>query len=148
VRVRNDGSFAEARLEPISGPLVAALIDEIPALAVLGSQTAGGLEISGAAELRVKESDRIAALAANLRAMGARVEERPDGLRVDGAQRLRGADIETRGDHRIAMAFAVAGLAASGETRIREAECADVSFPGFYAALGGVSESSGAESRR
>jgi len=102
---------------------------------VLGSQTAGGLEVSDAAELRVKESDRIARLASNLRAMGAEVDERPDGFRIPGGQHLRGARIETHGDHRIAMAFAVAALVARGETEIAGAECADVSFPGFFRAL-------------
>jgi 3-phosphoshikimate 1-carboxyvinyltransferase len=125
-------------LPPIHGALAAALIDEIPVLSILGSQVAGGLEIADARELRVKESDRIAAVAGNLRAMGAEVEERPDGLLIAGEQRLRGADIATEGDHRIAMAFAVAGLAADGETRIHDAECADVSFPGFFGMLKNV----------
>jgi 3-phosphoshikimate 1-carboxyvinyltransferase len=134
--------FADAALlkglPPIRGALAAALIDEIPVLSILGSQMAGGLEIADARELRVKESDRIAAVAGNLRAMGAEVEERPDGLAIAGGQRLRGADIVTAGDHRIAMAFAVAGLAADGETRIHDAECADVSFPGFFEMLENV----------
>ncbi len=82
--------------------------------------------------MRVKESDRIAAVANNLRAMGAEVDERPDGMTVRGGGRLRGAEIVTRGDHRIAMAFAVAALSAQGDTRIVEAECADVSYPGFF----------------
>jgi 3-phosphoshikimate 1-carboxyvinyltransferase len=107
-------------------------------LAVLGSQAEGGLEISDARELRVKESDRISALSTNLRAMGVAVEEKPDGLSISGGRSLKGADIVTQGDHRIAMAFAVAGLAARGETRIHEAECADVSFPGFWDALKNV----------
>jgi 3-phosphoshikimate 1-carboxyvinyltransferase len=114
---------------------VASLIDEIPVLSVLGSRTAGGLEISDARELRVKESDRISALAANLQAMGVEAVEKPDGLLIPGGQRLQGADIITRRDHRIAMAFAVAALSARGETRIHDAECADVSFPGFWEAL-------------
>ena len=139
LRVRHSPALLENRLKPIRGELVAALIDEIPVLAVLGSQVAGGLEISDARELRIKESDRIAALAVNLRAMGAEVEEKPDGLNIRGGQQLRGADIETRADHRIAMAFAIAGLVASGETRIHQAECADVSFPGFWQALPKIS---------
>jgi len=134
LRVRYDPAFRAGKLPVIRAELTAALIDEIPALAVLGSQ-AGGLEIRDAGELRIKESDRIAAIAANLRAMGAEVEEHPDGLTVAGSQRLKGAEIETHGDHRIAMAFAVAGLVASGATRILRAECAAVSFPGFYEAL-------------
>jgi 3-phosphoshikimate 1-carboxyvinyltransferase len=125
-------------LPPIRGARAAALIDEIPVLSILGSQVAGGLEIGDARELRIKESDRIAAVAGNLRAMGAEVEERPDGMVIGGGRRLRGADIVTEGDHRIAMAFAVAGLAADGETRIHDAECADVSFPGFFETLRGV----------
>jgi 3-phosphoshikimate 1-carboxyvinyltransferase len=134
LRVCYDPAPLRESLPPIAGELTAALIDEIPVLAVLGSQS-GGLVIRDARELRVKESDRIAAVAANLRAMGAQVEEHPDGLTIAGRQRLHGAEIETHGDHRIAMAFAVAGLAACGVTRVHDAECADVSFPGFYEAL-------------
>jgi len=137
LRVRHSPALLERRLPAIRGSLAAALIDEIPVLAVLGAQ-AGGLEISDARELRVKESDRISALATNLRAMGAGVEEKPDGLVICGGRHLHGADIDTRGDHRIAMAFAVAALSARGETRIHDAECADVSFPGFWAALQNV----------
>ena len=138
LRVRYSPRLLAGALPPIAGAETAALIDEIPVLAVLGSQAAGGLEISDAGELRVKESDRIAAVAANLAAMGARVTEKPDGLVIAGGARLRGADIATRGDHRIAMAFAVAALAAQGETRIHAADCADVSFPGFWDALRSV----------
>ena len=138
LRARYGARFLQGALESIRGAAVAALIDEIPALAVLGSQTAGGLEVSDAAELRVKESDRIARLASNLRAMGAEVDERPDGFRIPGGQHLRGARIETHGDHRIAMAFAVAALVARGETEIDGAECADVSFPGFFEKLAGA----------
>jgi len=121
----------------IEGDVIAQLIDELPAIAVLGPYTEEGIEIRNAAELRVKESDRIAALAENLRAMGAKVEERPDGLRVEGrsAGRLHGAEIEPRGDHRMAMAFAVAALGAEGDTTIRDAECAGVSYPDFFATL-------------
>ncbi len=121
----------------ISGELTARMIDELPMLAALAPCTEQGIEIRGAAELRVKESDRIAALAENLRRMSAQVEELPDGLRVAGraAGRLRGAQIDSRGDHRIAMAFAVAALGAEGPTAILNSECAAVSFPGFYQAL-------------
>jgi len=135
VRIQWRPAFLAGALPPVRGNLVAALIDEIPVLSVLGSQVTGGLEVSEARELRFKESDRLSALARNLRAMGAEVEEMPDGLKIPGGQRLRGADIDTRGDHRIAMAFAVAGLVAHGETRIHAAECAGVSFPGFFDAL-------------
>ncbi|MBN2321227.1 MAG: 3-phosphoshikimate 1-carboxyvinyltransferase [Acidobacteria bacterium] len=138
LKVRCSPELVEGRLPPIRRDRVAALIDEIPVLSVLGSQTAGGVEICDAGELRIKESDRISAIAENLRSMGVAVEEKKDGLNVPGGQRLRGADIHTRGDHRIAMAFAVAGLSAEGETRIHDAECADISFPGFWAALRAV----------
>jgi 3-phosphoshikimate 1-carboxyvinyltransferase len=119
----------------IAGRDAAALIDEIPVLAAIAPYTMGGMEIHDARELRVKESDRIAAIAANLRAMGAQVEERDDGLKIPGGQTLRGAEIDSLGDHRIAMAFAVAALRAEGETRIREAEAAVISYPGFFDAL-------------
>ena len=119
---------------------VPGLIDELPVLAVLGTQAEAGLGFHGAQELRVKESDRIAAVAENLRRMGAEVEEFPDGLRVQGKQRLRGAEIECHGDHRIAMAFAVAGLVAEGTTVIRDSACVDISFPGFFDVLGSVVE--------
>lgn len=119
----------------IAGADSAALIDEIPVLAAIAPYTAGGVEIRDARELRVKESDRIAAIAANLRAMGAQVEERDDGLKIPGGQTLRGAEINSLGDHRIAMAFAVAALRAEGETQIRGAEAAVISYPGFFDAL-------------
>jgi 3-phosphoshikimate 1-carboxyvinyltransferase len=121
----------------IEGDTIAQLIDELPAIAVLAPFTEQGIEIRNAAELRVKESDRIAALADNLRRMGADVEERPDGLRVGGRSsgRLHGAEIDPRGDHRMAMAFAVAALGAQGDTTIRDAECAGVSFPEFFSIL-------------
>jgi 3-phosphoshikimate 1-carboxyvinyltransferase len=126
----------------IEGEQIPLVIDELPMLAALGPFTEEGIEIRDAAELRVKESDRIAALAENLRRMGAKVEERPDGIRVEGrkAGRLRGAEIDPRGDHRIAMAFAVAGLAAEGTTVIRDADCAAVSFPAFFEELNRLAE--------
>lgn len=122
----------------IDGPIVANLIDEVPILAVFGTQTESGIEIRDAGELRVKESDRIAAVAENLRRMGADVEEFEDGLRV-GPSKLKGAVIDTYHDHRIAMAFAIAGLFAEGETEIRGAETAAVSFPEFFDVLSSVS---------
>jgi 3-phosphoshikimate 1-carboxyvinyltransferase len=126
----------------IAGEQIPLIIDELPMLAALGPFTEEGIEIRDAAELRVKESDRIAALAENLRRMGATVEERPDGLRVEGrrAGKLRGAEIDPRGDHRIAMAFAVAALAAEGPTVIRDAGCAGVSFPTFFQELSRLAE--------
>src|SRR5580765_7334468 len=110
----------------IEGAEIPLVIDELPMLAALGPFTEEGIEIRDASELRVKESDRIRALAENLRKMGATVEERPDGLKVGGrsAGKLRGAEIEPHGDHRIAMAFSIAGLAADSPTTIRDAECA------------------------
>jgi 3-phosphoshikimate 1-carboxyvinyltransferase len=119
----------------IAGADAAALIDEIPVLAAIAPYSKDGMEIRDAKELRVKESDRIAAVAANLRAMGAQVEEREDGLKIPGGQKLRGAEIDSFGDHRIAMAFAVAALRAEGETRIRHADAAVISYPGFFGAL-------------
>jgi 3-phosphoshikimate 1-carboxyvinyltransferase len=126
----------------IAGEQIPLVIDELPMLAALGPYTETGIEFRDAAELRVKESDRIAALAENLRRMGARVEERRDGLRVEGrgAGKLQGAEIEPHGDHRIAMAFAVAGLAAEGATVIRDADCAGVSYPTFFDDLSRVAE--------
>jgi 3-phosphoshikimate 1-carboxyvinyltransferase len=116
----------------VEGDQIPLVIDELPMLAALGPYTEQGIEIRNAAELRVKESDRIAAT----------VEERPDGLRVEGrgAGKLRGAEIEPHGDHRIAMAFAVAALGATGATVIRDADCAGVSYPAFFDDLDRVSE--------
>jgi 3-phosphoshikimate 1-carboxyvinyltransferase len=119
----------------IAGADAAALIDEIPVLAAIAPYTKEGIEIRDARELRVKESDRIAAVAAGLRAMGAKVDEREDGLKIPGGQKLRGAEIDSLGDHRIAMAFAVAALRATGETKIRRADAAVISFPEFFTAL-------------
>jgi 3-phosphoshikimate 1-carboxyvinyltransferase len=119
----------------LSGADSAALIDEIPVLAAIAPYTSDGIEISDAHELRVKESDRISAVASNLRAMGAEVEERDDGLKIAGHQKLHGAEIESFGDHRIAMAFAVAALRAEGETVIRGADVAGISYPAFFETL-------------
>ena len=118
----------------IEGDAIAQLIDELPAIAVLGPYTEQGIEIRNAAELRVKESDRIATLAQGLQRMGARVEEFPDGMRVEGrgAGKLRGSKVDPQGDHRIAMALAVAGLGAEGDTVIQDAGCVAVSFPEFF----------------
>lgn len=127
--------YGELRGAEISGALSAALIDELPVLAAIGPYTTNGIEIRDAKELRVKESDRIAAVAANLRAMGAVVEEREDGLRVPGNQKLHGAELPSFDDHRIAMAFSVAALRAEGDSLIQGADAARISFPEFYTAL-------------
>ncbi len=119
----------------ISGELAAALIDEIPVLAVLGAVSDQGLAVRDAKELRVKETDRIATVVENLRRMGVSADEAPDGFTVPGRQQFRGATVDSFGDHRIAMAFAVAALRAEGETVIENAEAASVSFPSFYELL-------------
>jgi 3-phosphoshikimate 1-carboxyvinyltransferase len=128
------------RSTEISGALAAQLIDELPVLAAIGPYTSGGIRIRDAKELRVKESDRIALVVRNLRAMGAEVEEFEDGLDVPGGQQLHGAVIDSGGDHRIAMAFSVAALRAEGETLIQGAESAAISFPEFFTLLDLVAE--------
>jgi 3-phosphoshikimate 1-carboxyvinyltransferase len=125
-------SFAPVVGGAIEGDVAAALIDEIPVLAILGAVSEKGLEVRDAKELRVKETDRIATVLDNLRRMGVEAEELPDGMKIPGKQKFRGARVDSFGDHRIAMAFAVAGLIADGETVIENAEAASVSFPGFY----------------
>jgi 3-phosphoshikimate 1-carboxyvinyltransferase len=116
----------------VSGALAAQLIDELPVLAAIAPYTSGGIRIRDARELRVKESDRIALVVKNLRAMGAEVAEFDDGVDVPGGQTLRGATIDSGGDHRIAMAFSVAALRAEGETLIQGAESVAISFPEFF----------------
>ncbi|MBZ5515112.1 MAG: 3-phosphoshikimate 1-carboxyvinyltransferase [Acidobacteriia bacterium] len=147
VEMLNGELLGDLHVEPgpvrgggIPSELVPGLIDELPVLAVLGTQAEQGLTFHGAAELRVKESDRIAVVAENLRRMGAEVEEFRDGMRVAGRAKLRGAEIDTQGDHRIAMAFAVAGLVAEGTTVIHDSGCVDVSFPEFFDTLERVAE--------
>jgi 3-phosphoshikimate 1-carboxyvinyltransferase len=129
--------YAALKGGTVSGAMTAEMIDELPMLAALGPYTEEGIEIRDAQELRVKESDRIAAIAEGLRQMGAKVEEFSDGLRVAGksAGKLRGAKINPKGDHRIAMALAVAALGAEGDTVIRDSECVGVSFPDFFVTL-------------
>jgi 3-phosphoshikimate 1-carboxyvinyltransferase len=121
----------------VSGAMSARMIDELPMLAALGPFTERGITILDARELRVKETDRIAALVENLRRMGAKAESLHDGITVAGREAgpLHRAEVDPHGDHRIAMAMAIAGLAAEGETTIHEAECVAVSFPGFFDAL-------------
>ncbi|HLL16526.1 MAG TPA: 3-phosphoshikimate 1-carboxyvinyltransferase [Pyrinomonadaceae bacterium] len=124
----------------LGGELIAGLIDELPVLCVVGTQVEGGLEIRDAAELRVKETDRIEAMVRNLRALGAEVEEYADGLRVGGRTRLRGARLESFGDHRIAMACVVAALISEGESELEGADAVAVSFPEFFTVLESVIE--------
>jgi 3-phosphoshikimate 1-carboxyvinyltransferase len=133
-------SKADAPRFTIDGTIIPQLIDELPLLAVVGSQLHGGIEIRNAKELRVKESDRIAATADGLRAMGCKMEEFEDGLAVNGPTKLKGARVDSRGDHRIAMSFTIAGLVADGETEITGADCVAVSFPEFFDLLESVIE--------
>jgi 3-phosphoshikimate 1-carboxyvinyltransferase len=119
----------------VAGPLIPRLIDEVPALAVLAATAHGTTEIRDAAELRVKESDRIAMLARELAKMGVSVSERPDGMAIPGEQRFHGARVASGGDHRMAMALAVAGLVATGETVIEDTACVATSFPTFVGTL-------------
>lgn len=138
LRVRG-GLKQDGKPKLLKGKVIANLIDEIPILAVLGTRLEGGLEIREASELRVKESDRIATVVTNLRKMGATVEEFEDGMRIEKSD-LKGASLESYHDHRIAMAFAVAGLFADGETDIAGAEFAAVSFPAFFDILASVAQ--------
>ncbi len=126
---------AALRGVPVGGDLVVRAIDEFPALMVAATQAAGETVVSDAAELRVKETDRIAVMAGELRKLGAQIEERADGFRVVGPQRLRGAAVDGHDDHRVAMALTVAGLVAEGETTVRDAGCVNDSFPGFVETL-------------
>jgi 3-phosphoshikimate 1-carboxyvinyltransferase len=137
---RADLRIRTARLHgtEIFGDMIPKVIDEIPVLAVAASQASGRTVVRDAGELRVKETDRIAAIVKNLAAMGVRVETRKDGFAVEGPQPLCGAVIDSMEDHRIAMAFAVAGLLADGPTRIEGTECADISYPGFFDLISGV----------
>jgi 3-phosphoshikimate 1-carboxyvinyltransferase len=147
-----DVTVRSSRLAPVevSGNLVPRLIDEIPVLAVAAALTPGRTAVRDAAELRVKESDRIATTCRELGRLGARVEELPDGLAIEGVRSLRGAHCHSHGDHRLAMALGVAGLLARGETVIEEAEAAQVSYPGFWsdlAQLAGGEPGQGTEQR-
>lgn len=122
----------------ISGPTVAGVIDEIPMLAVLGAVSRRGLRVRDAAELRVKETDRIATVVANLRRMGVQVKEEQDGMEIAGGSVLQAADLDSYGDHRIAMAFAVAALVAGGPSTLAGADAAAVSFPEFFETLDAI----------
>ncbi len=115
----------------IEGPIVPLIQDELPLLAVIATQTRGTTTVTGAGELRTKESDRITSMSAALRLLGADVEEAPDGFTVNGPTRLTGTKVDAAGDHRVAMALAVAGLVADGDTLVDGFESAGVSWPGF-----------------
>jgi len=130
---------AASKPAEISGALTALLIDELPVLAAIAPYTAG-IVVRDAGELRVKESDRLSAVTRNLKAMGAEVEQTADGWKIPGGQKLRGAEIESFGDHRIAMAFAIAALRAEGDTLIRNSACVAISYPDFFTDLEKVLE--------
>lgn len=132
----------------IQGAEIPNVIDEIPILAVAGALAVGETIIRDAKELRVKETDRIAAVAGNLRAMGVTVEETEDGMKIQGGAKLKGARLKSFGDHRIAMAFAIAGLFASGETIIEDVECVQTSYPGFNDTLRVIQRGAGGRQRR
>jgi 3-phosphoshikimate 1-carboxyvinyltransferase len=136
VHLRSSG----LRATNIGGDEIPTLIDELPALALAATQAEGTTEIRDAAELRIKETDRIAATAAGLRAMGADIHELDDGLIINGPTPLTGATVNAEGDHRLAMTFGIAGLIASGETIIDGADSVDVSYPGFWDRLRTISE--------
>jgi 3-phosphoshikimate 1-carboxyvinyltransferase len=122
---------ATLRGTTIGGAMIPRLVDEVPVLAVAACLAEGRTRITDAAELRVKESDRIRSTAAQLAKLGARMTETPDGLEIEGVARLRGARVQSGGDHRMAMALVVAGLVAEGETIVEDADCIGTSFPGF-----------------
>ncbi|MDY7076011.1 MAG: 3-phosphoshikimate 1-carboxyvinyltransferase, partial [Chloroflexota bacterium] len=115
----------------VGGDTVVRMIDEFPVLAVAATQAHGTTVVRDATELRVKETDRITAIVAGLRALGGRIDPLPDGFIIEGPTPLHGAVVDSHGDHRLAMALAVAGLVAEGETIVENAECIDDSFPGF-----------------
>ena len=132
----------------IEGAEIPNVIDEIPIIAIAGALAQGDTIIRDAKELRVKETDRIAAIATNLRAMGGEVEEKEDGMIIRGGRKLKGARVPSYGDHRIAMAFAVAGLFASGETIIEDTACVKTSYPNFEATLRLVQRGSSKRQKR
>lgn len=138
IRVRSAALKGRERGLIVAGEAIPNLIDEIPILAVVGSQIAGRLEVRDARELRVKESDRIRSVITAIKSLGGEIEEFEDGFAIEGPQRLRGATVDSAGDHRIAMAFTIAGLVAEGTTEILDADCAGVSFPEFYELLASV----------
>lgn len=127
------------RAVEVAGDIVPSLIDEFPILCIAAARAEGVTTIRGAGELRVKESDRIQAMATELRKMGVEVREFPDGLSITGSEQLRAAEVDSHGDHRIAMSMAVAGLTADGITTIHNASAVAISFPGFFEMIAGCS---------
>jgi len=137
------GGAGELRPLTVEGPTAAAMIDELPVLAVAATQLPGTSRISGARELRVKESDRIAAMAEALTAMGADITATEDGWIINGPRHLEGARVDSLGDHRVAMAMAVAGMIADGDTTVDDAACVDISYPGFFDQLDSLRRAAG-----
>ena len=128
-------SYSPLSALQLSAERVPALVDEVPLLAVLAASARGESVLEGLGELRLKESDRLEGIAAGLRAMGAKIEIRNDALVIQGPTRFRGAALKTLADHRLAMAFTVANLAAEGDGTIDDAECVAISFPSFFKSL-------------
>ena len=141
VEIRGD----RLRATTIEGREIPNVIDELPILAVAGALAEGRTVIRDARELRVKETDRIAAVAANLRAFGVQVDEREDGMEIEGGAKLKGAKVESFGDHRIAMASAILAMFAEGRSVIKDIACVNTSYPGFYQTLQQILSSSGSE---
>jgi 3-phosphoshikimate 1-carboxyvinyltransferase len=133
-----DVTYSELSGGTVDGALTAGLIDEIPVLSVLGAATENGITVRDAAELRIKETDRIATIVDNLKRLGVAAEELPDGVVIPGKQKFRAAEFDSFGDHRIAMAFAVAALRGDGASKIDNADAASVSFPEFWDTLGAL----------
>jgi 3-phosphoshikimate 1-carboxyvinyltransferase len=140
LRIRTSKATGKITGGVIEGAMTAALIDEIPALAVLGAASSGGLTVRDASELRIKETDRIAVLEQNFKQLGVQMETTPDGFHIPGGQKFHAAELDSAGDHRIAMAFAVAALAADGPCTIENAGAAAVSFPEFFDILRQISQ--------
>ena len=140
--VSHSEGFLDAFPSEIRGDWIPNIIDEIPILAVLGTRLKHGLTVHDATELRKKESDRIDSIVTNLRRLGVDVEEFPDGFQIPPGQKIKGGAISTFGDHRIAMAFSIAGLISEDGVEIDDPECADISFPGFFSTLSSLVEHS------
>lgn len=129
---------SELRAIRISGEIIPRLIDEIPIITVAATQAQGITEIRGARELRIKESDRIATISSELKKLGAKIQELPDGMIIEGPTKLKGTTVKSYGDHRVAMAMAIAGLVAEGKVIIEDTACIETSFPGFEKILASI----------